>query len=104
MCGVGLDVPAYRDQEFSCEVLPATGVADPSFRYVLFARCFEPEKPFVLMVPRGSSLADNPPEHLINLEEQPRTVEASFYRDLVSTCARACLDTNRNRIEILEFG
>ena len=95
------DITGGGDQEYSFEVVPVSGTPDPSFRYILFARCFEPESPFVLMVPRGTRLAQRLSADLINLESQPRTVSESFYQDIVATCGRACRDSIRNRTELM---
>lgn len=92
------------DQEYSFEVVPLSGSSDPSFRYILFARCFQPQSPFALLVPRGSRLTrKNMSDYLTNMEPEPRSVRESFYRDLVETCGRACRDCTRNRDELTAF-
>lgn len=92
------------DYEYFVEVIPLFGSPDPSFRYILFARCFEPQSPFVLLVPRGSRLTrKNLSEYLTNLEPEPRRVSEAFYRDLVETCGRACRDSTRNQDELVAF-
>lgn len=90
------------DLSYSFEALPDSGNADPSWRYVLFASYASEFKPCVLMVPRGSKLAEDFPGQLINCTGA-RHIEASLYRDLVATCARACLTTPSNTREILAF-
>jgi hypothetical protein len=89
------------DLEYSFELIPKNGKADPSYRYVLFSSCGG--LPTVLMVPRGneaSAILDV--ERLINYEGL-KEVEISFYFDIVSMCARACVGVPNNRLEVMQF-
>lgn len=83
------------DLVFSVEVLPRTGLADPSWRYLLFASHSAPRQPSVIMFGRGTDVAELLDNHsgatrsnryLINYQGQ-QTISESFYRDLVKVCA-----------------
>lgn len=88
------------DLEYSFEPLPERGSPDPSWRYLLFQRYGS--LPNVLMLTRGSRITERLGERFINFEGD-RKVPARVYRDLVSTCARACADPRVNRAEMIEF-
>ena len=88
------------DLEYAFEPLPQRGPADPSWRYLLFQAYGS--DPSVLMVPRGSRTAERLGERFINFEGS-RQVRTAVYRDLVSTCARACAVPLDNRAEMTRF-
>lgn len=83
-----------------CELVPAQGQADPSWRYVLINAHSTP--PTIVMAPRGEAITDQLPDLLINYEGI-RPVSPAFYRDVVATCARACLTPQANVREMKEF-
>lgn len=76
-----------------CELIPAQGQADPSWRYILINAHSTP--PTLVMAPRGEAITDRLPNLLMNYEGI-RPVSQDFYRDVVSTCARACLTPEAN--------
>lgn len=83
-----------------CEIVPAQGQADPSWRYVLINAHSTP--PTLVMVPRGETITERLPDLMMNYEGI-RPVSAAFYRDVVSTCARACQAPQANAREMREF-
>lgn len=68
------------------ELVPSSGEADPSWRYVLINRDDEPQA--IVMVARGSELADQLGDLFSNYEGV-KSVDRALYRDVVATCARA---------------
>jgi hypothetical protein len=89
------------DLDYSIEVVPQKGLADPSYRYVLFCSCGGLTT--MLMVPRGSEASSIlNAENLINYDGL-KEVESAKYLDVVSTCARACVGFSENRLEALQF-
>lgn len=83
-----------------CELVPAQGQADPSWRYFLINAHSTP--PTIVMAPRGEAITERLPNLLLNYEDiQP--VSQAFYRDVVSTCARACMTPQANVREMTEF-
>lgn len=83
------------------EIVPEKGMAEPSWRYILMCRyqC----QPSIIMAPRGEKITDNLPQLLVNFRGlQPVSIE--FYRDMVSTCARACQAPEANVSEMSKFG
>ena len=84
----------------SCEVVPRQGAADPSWRYVLINTYGEP--PSIVMAPRGAKITERLPELLMNYGGI-KTVAPEFYRDVVSTCARACREPASNILEMKDF-
>lgn len=70
------------------EILPNTGESDPSWRYY----CINTfgSLPSIVMIPRGSEIADHVSDILFNFDGA-RGVSRKFYRDVVSTCAEACV-------------
>jgi hypothetical protein len=83
-----------------CELVPAQGQADPSWRYVLInAHCTPPT---IVMAPRGEAITQRLPELLMNYEGI-RPVSQAFYRDVVTTSARACQTPEANVREMTEF-
>jgi len=83
-----------------CEILPSCGDADPSWRYVLINTFGEP--PSIVLVARGGTVADRLPDLLLNYDGQ-RLVAPALYRDIVSTCARACREPAANIREMKKF-
>ncbi|UAX97596.1 hypothetical protein LAC81_25750 [Ensifer adhaerens] len=83
-----------------CEIVPAQGQADPSWRYVLFNAFGRP--PTLVMAPRGEAITERLPDLLMNYEGI-RPVAPALYRDVVSTCARACLKPAANTREMQAF-
>lgn len=76
-----------------CEIVPRLEAADPSWRYVLINTYGEP--PSIVMAPRGAKITERLPELLMNYDGI-RPVAPEFYRDVVSTCARACREPVAN--------
>lgn len=83
-----------------CELVPAQGQADPSWRYVLINAHSTP--PTIVMAPRGEAITERLPDLLLNYEGM-RPVSQAFYRDVVTTCARACQTPQTNVREMKEF-
>lgn len=83
-----------------CELVPAHGQADPSWRYVLINAHSTP--PTIVMAPRGEAITERLPDLLMNYEGI-RPVSPAFYRDVVTTCARACQTPQANVREMTEF-
>jgi len=83
-----------------CELVPAQGQADPSWRYVLINAHSTP--PTIVMAPRGKAITERLPNLMMNYEGI-RPVSHAFYRDVVTTCARACQTPEANVQEMTEF-
>lgn len=83
-----------------CELIPAQGQADPSWRYMLINAHSTP--PTIVMAPRGEAITERLPDLLMNYEGI-RPVSPAFYRDVVTTCARACHTPQANVREMTEF-
>lgn len=83
-----------------CELVPAQGQADPSWRYVLINAHSTP--PTLVMAPRGETITERLPDLMMNYEGI-RPVSPAFYRDVVTTCARACQTPIANVREMTEF-
>ena len=83
-----------------CEIVPAQGPADPSWRYVLINAHGSP--PNIIMAPRGAPITDRLPELIMNYEGI-RPVSLPLYRDFVSTCARASQTPQANVREMNDF-
>jgi hypothetical protein len=83
-----------------CEIVPWQGAADPSWRYVLINTYGEP--PSIVMAPRGAKITERLPDLLMNYDGI-KTVAPEFYRDVVSTCARACREPAANIREMKDF-
>lgn len=58
--------------------------------------------PTIVMAPRGEAIAERLPDLMMNYEGV-RPVSQAFYRDVVTTCARACLTPQANVREMTEF-
>ncbi|WP_372090165.1 hypothetical protein P7L79_12150 [Tistrella mobilis] len=85
---------------YPCELIPAQGQADPSWRYVLINAYST--SPTILMAPRGEMITERLPDLMMNYEGI-RPVLPDFYRDVVATCARACRSPQVNVREMEEF-
>lgn len=83
-----------------CEIVPRQGAADPSWRYVLINTYGEP--PSIVMAPRGAKITERLPDLLLNYSGIA-SVSPQFYRDVVSTCARACREPAANIREMKDF-
>jgi hypothetical protein len=83
-----------------CELVPAKGQADPGWRYVLINAHSSP--PTIVMAPRGEAITERLPDLLMNFEGI-RPVSPALYRDVVTTCARACQTPQANVREMTEF-
>ena len=83
-----------------CEIVPRQGAADPSWRYVLINTYGEP--PSIVMAPRGMKITERLPDLLMNYAGIT-SVAPEFYRDVVSTCARACREPAANIREMKAF-
>ena len=83
-----------------CEIVPRQGAADPSWRYVLINTYGE--TPSIVMAPRGAKITERLPDLLMNYDGI-RAVAPEFYRDVVSTCARACREPAANIREMKDF-
>lgn len=83
-----------------CEIVPRRGAADPSWRYVLINTFGEP--PSIVMTPRGAKITERLPDLLLNYVGIT-PVSSEFYRDVVSTCARACREPVTNIREMKDF-
>lgn len=83
-----------------CELVPAQGQADPSWRYVLINAHSTP--PTIVMAPRGEAITERLPDLLLNYEGI-LPVSQAFYRDVVTTCARASQTPHANVREMTEF-
>jgi len=82
------------------EIVPSQGAADPSWRYVLIDTFGGP--PSILMFPRGDKITERLPDLLMNYAGII-SVAPELYRDVVSTCARACSEPAANIREMKEF-
>jgi hypothetical protein len=83
-----------------CEIVPRQRAADPSWRYVLINTYGEP--PSIVMSPRGVKISERLPDLLLNYAGIT-PVSPEFYRDVVSTCARACREPAANIREMKDF-
>jgi hypothetical protein len=89
------------DLAFSFEAVPEGGQADPSWRYLLFQS--HGEAPCIMMIERGSKVADRLTDKFFINFEGARTIPGKLYRDLVTTSARACINPLANRRELEGF-
>lgn len=71
------------------ELISDAGNADPSYRYVVIHPCGG--EITLLMIPRGSTIAECLPDILFNYRGLCR-VHQGFYRDVVKTCAEIALN------------
>ncbi len=89
------------DLVYSIEVIPEKGNADPSWRYVIFKACGE--LPNIIMFARGSNSAEKIGNKMLMNFDGVKLIPAPIYRDIVSTCAKACSDPHSNRKMMFEF-
>ena len=82
------------------EIIPSEGAADPSWRFFLINTYGEP--PSIFMSPRGEKISERLPDLLLNYTGIT-PVSPEFYRDVVSTCARACREPAANICEMNDF-
>lgn len=82
------------------ELLPSTGAADPSWRYILINTYGSP--PSIVMVLRGDRIADRIDDLILNFAG-PLSVARPFYQEVVATCARACLSPEANVAAMTAF-
>ena len=83
-----------------CEIVPRQGATDPSWRYVLINTYGE--SPSIVMAPRGAKITERLSDLLMNYAGI-KCVSPDFYRDVVSTCARACREPAANIREMKDF-
>jgi hypothetical protein len=83
-----------------CEIIPRQGAADPSWRYVLINTYGEP--PSLVMASRGAKITERLSDLLMNYAGIT-SVAPEFYRDVVSSCARACREPAANIREMKAF-
>lgn len=89
------------DLIFSFEALPEKGAPDPSWRYLVFKAWGSNVN--VIMIPRGSQVSEQFNSKLfINYDGETR-VSMSLYRDIVKTCANACIAPAENYREMKRF-
>jgi hypothetical protein len=91
---------SYGGDASPCEIVPSKGRPDPSWRYVLLNPFGRPQS--IVMAPRGAKIANDIPELLLNYKGIIE-VPTELYRDVVSTCARACREPSANIREMKEF-
>ena len=84
----------------SFEIVPYQAPADPSWRYVLINTCGEPLS--IVMVSRGSKIAERLSVLFLSYAGIA-SVSPAFYRDVVSSCSRACRDPMSNVREMTGF-
>lgn len=89
------------DLAYSVEVIPENGNADPSWRYVIFKACGE--SPNIIMFARGSNSAEKIGDKMLMNFDGLKSIPATIYRDVVSTCAKASSDPHANRKMMFEF-
>jgi hypothetical protein len=82
------------------EVIPRLSEADPSWRYIIINPYGAP--PCILMSPRGARINERLPDLLLNYAGTV-TVGKNFYINVVSTCARACIEPKANITEASVF-
>ncbi|HPQ70639.1 MAG TPA: hypothetical protein PKW95_16055 [bacterium] len=82
------------------EIIPSQGTADPSWRYIIINTYGE--QPSILMAPRGVKITERVPDLLMNYDGI-KPVDPEFYRDVASTCARACREPAANIREMNDF-
>ncbi len=83
-----------------CEIVPASGEADPSWRYFSINSFGEPLS--FVMAPRGETITDRLPDVLVNYSGIAY-VPRSLYKDIVATCARASHEPTANIREMRKF-
>jgi hypothetical protein len=88
--------------EFAFECLPSSHEDSSTWRYVIFKACAS-DACNILMFPHDASGIEDLGVELPGFEGAI-LFNASVYRDLVASCARACVDALANRREAREFG
>lgn len=96
-----IDDISHGGDAYLCEVIPYESVADPSWRYLWINTYGEESPRSILMAPRGEKITDSLPKLLRYSDISP--VIPEFYRDIVSTCARASRTPASNIKEIAAF-
>lgn len=82
------------DLVFSIEALPATGLPDPSWRYLVFQACGG--APNIMLVARGSGVDAKMSRELFINFQGAKLIRSPLYRDIVRTCAKSCRDSRSN--------
>ncbi len=82
------------------EILPYQGKEDPNWRYVFINAFYKPLS--MIMAPRGKKITENLPDLLMNYDGIKR-IAPNRYRDVVSTCTRACREPAANVREMKDF-
>ena len=83
-----------------CELVPDRGMADPSWQFVLINPHGRP--PSIALFPRRKRITQRVESLPMNYSGTCE-VPAALYRDVVSTCARACRDPAANLREMKDF-
>ncbi|MDP5239512.1 hypothetical protein Q9Q94_08225 [Uliginosibacterium sp. 31-16] len=95
------DLSCGGDLKFSFEALPCKGLADPSWRYLVFGA--HGQQISIIMVPRGSAIASRMDKTSFMNFRGSQEVPTHIYQDIVASCARACLRPQDNRKEMMAF-
>ena len=95
------DLSCGGDLKFSFEALPCKGLADPSWRYLVFGA--HGQQISIIMVPRGSAIASRMDKTSFMNFRGSQEVPAHIYQDIIASCARACLHPQDNRKEMMAF-
>lgn len=95
------DISCGGDLKFSFEALPCKGLADPSWRYMVFGA--HGQQISIIMVPRGSVIATRMDKASFMNFRGSQEVPTHIYQDIVASCARACLRPQDNRKEMMTF-
>lgn len=82
------------------EITPASGVIDPSWQYILLNGYSW--MPVFFMVQRGSTTSANLEKTFMNFGGT-KAVPESIYKDIVSTCAQACMAVEANLPTVTAF-
>ena len=82
------------DLVFSIEALPASGLPDPSWRYLVFQAYGG--APNIMLVARGSGVDSKLSQGLFINFQGAKPIRLALYRDIVRTCAKACRDSRSN--------
>lgn len=80
------------------ELLPQSGVSDPSWRYFLVNGYGD--RLVFIMAPRGEAITEKMPQLLFNFAGEYR-LSPEVFRDVVVSCARAARSPLDNRVEML---
>ncbi|MFG1270844.1 hypothetical protein V5F40_23110 [Xanthobacter sp. DSM 14520] len=82
------------DLVLSIEVLPVSGLPDPSRRYVVFQAYGAPLN--IMLVARGSVVDAKLTDGLFINFQGAKLIPSALYRDIVRTCAKSCEDSRSN--------